>query len=127
MDALTYFMPQEPSTKSVLISSRFTDEAGEKLPFVIRPVTEAESRDLRIRCRTERGVDRERYYAGLVCASVVSPALDDERLQKKYGVLGEEALLSKMLLAGEYARLLLEVQALCGFEPMEREKELAKN
>ena len=45
------------------------------------------------------------YLCALVCACVIFPDLKSEKLQDSWGVLGEEALIRKMLSAGEYFSL----------------------
>lgn len=58
----------------------------------------------------------EDYLALLVTTSVVHPDLKNVELQKSYGVMGAETLLRKMLLPGEYAELVQNVQRINGFD-----------
>ena len=68
------------------------------------------------------------YLGRLAAACTVFPNLNSEELQKSYNVYGGEALLKKMLSAGEYADYVIKVQEVCGFEQgFEEEKEEAKN
>lgn len=116
MDILDFFVPTG-LTEEVIVSDRFKDENGEIIPFIIKAVSEEDSRKIRIFSMTDKGrIDRDKYLTLLVCKAVTSPNLCDSTLQSAYGVLGEDRLLSKMLLAGEFALLAKKVQALCGFD-----------
>ena len=50
-------------------------------------------------------LDRQLYIKKLVTSSIVFPNLKDAALQDAYHVVGEYAVLAKMLSVGEYARL----------------------
>lgn len=54
--------------------------------------------------------------AKMAAACTVYPDLNDASLQDSYHVMGAEALLKTMLLAGEYADYIQQVQAICGFD-----------
>jgi len=103
------------------ISGRFSVD-GKPVKFRLRPLSEGENIRLKRSCRVKTpdrpdGVlDRDRYLLKLAAAAVVYPDLKDASLQESWGVRGEEELLSKMLSAGEFAVLLGEVKAVCGFE-----------
>ena len=102
-----------PREETLILSERFGG------PFKVAGVSEEENAALRAACRrrSENGVafDRERYLKKLAAAAVREPDLKDAALQQSWGVLGEEALLSKMLTAGEFAKLLVAVERVCGF------------
>ncbi|MFC6545543.1 phage tail assembly chaperone [Cohnella cellulosilytica] len=93
------------------------------IPWKLRTLSEEENEEIR-KASTQmvKGGQRiqetkpEVYMAKIAVASVVFPDLKDADLQKSYGVLGAEALLKKMLRAGEYATLLGKVQELNGFD-----------
>lgn len=121
MGSLSAFLnPVKTENKEVIISDRF-QENGKPVPFVIRPVTQAENEEL---MKNHRKVDKQgveifnriKYNQELVASAVVEPPLDNAELQKCYGVLGASNLLSAMLYAGEYATLLEEIQKLSGFD-----------
>ncbi|MFB9273375.1 phage tail assembly chaperone [Cohnella cellulosilytica] len=116
---------QLESTEDFVISDRFKDEQGAPIPWKLRTLSEEENEEIR-KASTQmvkgKGGQRiqetkpEVYMAKIAVASVVFPDLKDADLQKSYGVLGAEALLKKMLRAGEYATLLGKVQELNGFD-----------
>lgn len=119
MGSLSAFLnPVKTENKEVIISDRF-QEGGEPVPFVIRPITQAENEDLikKYRKVDKQGVEifnRIQYQQELTATAVVEPNLNDETLQRQYGVLGASKLLSAMLYVGEYANLLEQVQKLSG-------------
>lgn len=121
MGSLSAFLnPVKTENKEVIISDRF-QENGKPVPFVIRPVTQAENEELMKKHRKvdKQGVEifnRIQYNQELTAAAVVEPPLNNAELQKCYGVLGASKLLSVMLYAGEYATLLEEIQKLSGFD-----------
>lgn len=101
------------------ISKRF------KEPFRIKAISEKEDKALRDSCkekikmkygqyRTE--TDHDAYLLRLVTACTVMPNFRSAELQKSWGVIGEEALIQKMLLPGEFTDLVNQIQALCGFD-----------
>jgi len=104
----------------VELSERFKAADGGTVKFLLRAVTEAENQELkRAACREKNGrvyLDRERYEAALVVASCVRPNFKSSALQADWGVVGAVDLLRKMLLAGEYERLVKEVRRVCGFD-----------
>ena len=121
MGSLSAFLnPVKTANKEVIISDRFP-ENGKPVPFVIRPITQAENEELMKKHRKvdKQGVEifnRIQYNQELTAAAVVEPPLNNAELQKCYGVLGASKLLSVMLYAGEYATLLEEIQKLSGFD-----------
>lgn len=94
-------------------------------PFVIRSITEAENKTLRKSCQkvtiekksrqkqTETDIDL--YNNRLIVACCVEPNFKDAALQEKYGVMGAEDLLDKLLKPGQFTDLLLAVHELNGF------------
>lgn len=133
MGSLSAFLnPVKTANKEVFISDRF-QENGKPVPFVIRPITQAENEDL---IKKHRKVDKQgveifnriQYQQELTATAVVEPNLNDETLQKQYGVLGASKLLSAMLYVGEYANLLEQVQKLSGLNTnINDDIEAAKN
>ena len=64
----------------------------------------------------------------LAARCTVYPNLNDASLQDSYGVMGADALLKKMLTAGEYAEYLMKIQEINGFDVSFEDKvEEAKN
>ncbi|WP_270167589.1 phage tail assembly chaperone [Paenibacillus sp. SYP-B4298] len=113
------------TTEEFIVSPRFKDKSGKPIPWKLRSMTQDENEEIRKsvtkRTKGKRGVyqtetDPHEYITRLTVASVVYPPLKDADLQKSYGVLGADKLLSKMLLPGEYSELVQRVQELNGFE-----------
>ena len=128
MSSLQAFFAQNTTaeiTEEVIVSDRFKDENGKPIPWKVRAITEAENEQLRKAAmqhvkgpggRRMAEIQPEVYMAKVVVSSVVFPDLKNAELQKSYGVLGAEDLLKKMLLSGEYARLVQAVQEINGFD-----------
>jgi hypothetical protein len=128
MSSLQAFFAQNAKAEiidEVVVSDRFKDENGRPIMWKIRAITEAENEQLRKAAtqyvkgpggRRVAEIQPEVYMAKVVVSSVVFPDLKDAELQKSYGVLGAEDLLKRMLLSGEYARLVQAVQEINGFD-----------
>jgi|SRR5690606_25624898 hypothetical protein len=126
MSSLKAFFSQNvrPATvEEVVVSDRFIGEDGKPIPWKVRALTEAENEQLRrasMQPPRKRGdapeIQPDTYLAKVTVASVVFPDLKDAELQQSYGVMGAEELLKKMLLPGEYARLVQKVQEVNGFD-----------
>jgi hypothetical protein len=121
MSSLKAFLnPVQIENKEVIVSNRFVED-GKPVPFVIRPISQEENKTF-IKKHTKRDkknvetFDRPEYISALTAAGVVFPDLSNAELQKAYGVLGESALLQKMLYVGEYAELAQAVQELSGLD-----------
>lgn len=116
-----FLNPVTPENEEIVISKRFKDEKGNPIPFIIRPITQEENSAL-LRKFTRRGKDGKEefqsaeYSAQLAAETVVYPDLKNAELQKAYGVIGERKLLQKMLLVGEYNRLLEAAQRISGMD-----------
>lgn len=134
MSKLSAFLnPTAPEPKEVIISNRFRDENGDPVPFKIRPLTQEEN-DAIIkrskRTRTVNGVaqeylDNTAFSRSMVLAATVEPNFADKDLCDHFGVVDPSMVPGKMLLSGEYARLMQEITELSGFNaPVEEE---AKN
>ncbi|RHW49722.1 hypothetical protein DS831_06050 [Bombilactobacillus bombi] len=98
-----------------------------KSPFVIQSLTAEKLDDLQKQAtrrvmnkKTHQAVpetDQNKLTDLMMVNSVIFPDLNDERLQKSWGVVANPAgVLKKMLSAGEYAELGEHVQALSGFD-----------
>lgn len=134
MASLSAFLhPEKTGNKEVIVSDRFK-ENGKVVPFVIRPLTQEENAAL---LKQYRKVDKNSgteifnrigYNQAMVAAAVVEPDLNSAELQKAWGVLGPERLLTTMLYVGEYSKLMEEVQKLSGLDTdINDEIEEAKN
>lgn len=122
MASLSAFLhPEQAENKEVLVSERFK-ENGKPLPFVIRPITQDENGELLKKYRKvdkktgNETFNRVAYNHALTALAVVEPDLNNAELQKAWGVLGPEKLLTKMLYVGEFANLLEAVQELSGLD-----------
>ncbi len=134
MASLSAFLhPEQTGNKEVIVSDRFK-ENGKVVPFVIRPLTQEENAAL---LKQYRKVDKNSgteifnrigYNQAMVAAAVVEPDLNSAELQKAWGVLGPERVLTTMLYVGEYSKLMDEVQKLSGLDTdINDEIEEAKN
>lgn len=133
MSSLNAFLnPIQVENKEVVVSNRFQED-GKPVPFTIRPITQEENKLLikRFTKRDKKGnetFDRAEYVQSMTASAVVFPDLTNAELQKAYGVLGESALLQKMLYVGEYAELARAVQELSGLDSdINEDIEEAKN
>ncbi len=111
--------PAETLTDTVQIK-RFPE------PFTIRAITQAENKALKksaqktvINKRThqkEIETDTDAYVSKLVIACTVDPNFRSADLQARFGVMGAEALVEKLLAPGEYGTLVDAIQTLNGFD-----------
>lgn len=122
MSSLSAFLnPVQTENKEVIVSDRFR-ENGKTVPFVIRPITQQENENLMKKHRSvdkKSGVEqfnRISYNRELTAMAVVEPDLNNAELQKRYGVLGADKVLSAMLYVGEYGTLMEAVQELSGID-----------
>lgn len=122
MSSLSAFLnPVQTENKEVIASDRFR-ENGKTVPFVIRPITQQENENLMKKHRSvdkKSGVEqfnRISYNRELTAMAVVEPDLNNAELQKRYGVLGADKVLSAMLYVGEYGTLMEAVQELSGLD-----------
>jgi hypothetical protein len=107
------------------VSPRFKEKEGKVVKWKLRSITEDDNQELRKsatkKVKGKNGVytndfDSNGYLSKMVVACVVYPDLKNAELQKSYGVIGAEKLLSKMLLPGEFGGLLERVQTMNGFD-----------
>lgn len=121
MSSLKAFLnPIQVESKEIIVSNRFVED-GKVVPFTIRPITQEENKTLikKFSKKDKKNVetfDRTEYIQAMTASAVVFPDLSNSELQKAYGVLGESALLQKMLYVGEYAELAQAVQELSGLD-----------
>ena len=122
MASLSAFLhPVKVENQEVFVSERF-QENGKPVPFVIRPITQQENEALLKKHRSvdkKTGVEqfnRVNYNRELTAMAVVEPDLSSAELQKAYGVLGADKVLSAMLFVGEYGTLMEAVQELSGLD-----------
>lgn len=121
-----------------VVSDRFMED-GEPVPWVIKPITGKQNKELIKECTKlipingKRGqyrqqLDNSVYNTKLCVLCTHHPNLNDAELQNSYGVMGAEALLDTMLLPGEMTGYLEKVLEVCGFDTDIGEKvDTAKN
>ena len=95
-------------------------------PFLVRAITEGENKAIRKSCKKviidqktrqrQEYTDQDLYNNKLVVACCVEPNFKDAEWQAAKGVMGAEALLDKVLTAGEFSDLLMGVLRVNGFD-----------
>lgn len=126
MSRLSAFLhPVQPEeAKEVFISDRFRDEEGKPVPFKIRAVTQEENDATAKKCRRFREVngqkqeylDSTQFNRELVVLATVEPNFSSTEVCEAYGTRIPTQAPGKMLLAGEYNRLLRAIMELSGFD-----------
>ncbi|BBH19860.1 phage portal protein [Paenibacillus baekrokdamisoli] len=128
MSELSAFFAQNVQTdvmEEFVVSTRFKGADGQPVAWKLRTMDEDENEYCRkaatkhIKNKGGQRIpetDYNEYITKLIATSVVFPNLKDAELQKSYGILGECALLKKMLLPGEYATLTQKIQEMNGFD-----------
>lgn len=120
-------------------SKSFIDENGEPIKWELKSIDNETDEALRNECMRKVQVpgrrnahtpemDMAKYLGKLAAACTVFPNLNDKELQDSYHVMCADALLKKMLSAGEYGDYLLKVQEVNGYDRDQNELvEEAKN
>lgn len=109
--------------KEVVISNRFQDENGQPVPFKIRALTQEENdritkqatRQTKVNGQTVEKLDSVDFSRRMVVSATVEPDFQAKELCDAYGVLDPLLVPGKMLLSGEYAKLLNAITDLSGF------------
>lgn len=138
MSKLNAFLhPVRPTVeeKEVIISTRFQDENGKPVPFKIRSLTQAENEQLMKKATKKKKIngqeveyrDDMQYSREIVLAATLEPDFSNEEMCKTYGVLDPSLVPSKMLMTGEYQRLVAAISDLSGLNDSEDVFESAKN
>lgn len=116
-----------------------TDESGNPLLWVIKPLTARENDEIRDACTYDvqvlgkpniytQKLNTSRYLAKMASSCVVEPNLYDKELQDSYGVYTPEDLIREMIDdPGEYQKFLLFIQDFNGFTPLDERVAEAKN
>lgn len=115
--------------KEVIISNRFQDENGRPVPFKIRALTQEENdritkqatRQTKVNGQTVEKLDSVDFSRRMVVSATVEPDFQAKELCDAYGVLDPLLVPGKMLLSGEYAKLLNAITDLSGFGGAEDE------
>ena len=103
----------------IVPSKRFKDSDGNYAVWKIQSISEDEN-DAIIKASThnnERNFNE--YEENLILATVVEPKLNDERLCKAYNCNDPGKIVKKMLLAGEYRKLIGAIYKVCAFNTEE--------
>lgn len=120
--------------KEVVISKRFVDGQGNPVPFRIRSLTQEENdritkqatRQVKVNGQIVEQLDNVDFSRRMVVAATVEPDFSSKEMCDAYGVLDPLLVPGKMLLSGEYGRLMAEITQLSGFGDDTAEDE-AKN
>ena len=126
MGSLKAFMlpPVTDETKDIVIGKRFVTEKGEPQPFTIRVISQEVNENLRKQCArpikrngTIIGEDFDSIKFGklLVIACTAYPDFRSTELCEFYKTMDPLDVPSKMLTAGEYAKLVSAINELNGF------------
>lgn len=140
MSNLKLFLKDNKKVRSnvnYVATKYLTDEEGNPLEWVIRPLSSKESDAIRDEClkvkqvgkQIKQELDRSKYMAKLIVQSVVEPNLNDKELQDSYGVMCAEDLIQEMVdEPGEYTKLFEFITQINGFDETLNDKvDEAKN
>lgn len=134
MSTLSAFLKPVKTTieKEVVISDRFVGDDGKPVPFKVRAISQEEN-DALVRAatktRNENGqrverLDSVEYAQRLIVAATVSPDFRAKDICEAYGVVSPLMVPGKMLLSGEYSRLMKVITGLSGFDEAAQDEEL---
>lgn len=126
MSTLSAFLKPVKTTieKEVVISDRFVGDDGKPVPFKVRAISQEEN-DALVRAatktRNENGqrverLDSVEYAQRLIVAATVSPDFRAKDICEAYGVVSPMMVPGKMLLSGEYNRLMKAITELSEFD-----------
>lgn len=126
MSTLSAFLKPVKTTieKEVVISDRFVGDDGKPVPFKVRAISQEEN-DALVRAatktRNENGqrverLDSVEYAQRLIVAATVSPEFRAKDICEAYGVVSPLMVPGKMLLSGEYNRLMKAITELSEFD-----------
>ena len=139
---LTAFLAQNAKkidNVTFVASHRFIDpETGRPMSWEICCITAAENAELRRACmRTipvagrkgqfTQDFDGNAYLAKVAARCTIFPNLNDAELQKSYGVMGAEQLITTMLTPAEFEDYSSKVLQVNGFQSGEEMVKEAKN
>lgn len=110
--------------KEIIISKRFLGEDGKPTPFKIRSLTQEENAAI-IKAATKQkkvdgqwqdSIDANELSARTIVEATVFPDFRSAELCEAYGTKDPVQVPGKMLLAGEFGRLIDAVSKLSGFD-----------
>ena len=105
------------------------DENGAPVPFKIRALSQEETdaitkkatRRMKVNGQTTEMLDSVDFSHRMVVAATVEPDFTSKEICDHFGVMDPLLVPGKMLLSGEYAKLMQEISALSGFNDLEAE------
>ena len=126
MSTLSAFLKPVKTTieKEVVISDRFVGDDGKPVPFKVRAISQEEN-DALVRAATKtrnegsqrvERLDSVEYAQRLIVAATVSPDFRAKDICEAYGVVSPLMVPGKMLLSGEYNRLMKAIAELSEFD-----------
>ena len=126
MSALSAFLHPAVTCeeKEIIISKRFLGEDGKPVPFKIRALTQEKNAAI-IRTATrmklvngqlQESIDANELSARTIVEATVFPDFHSAELCEAYGTKDPVQVPGKMLLAGEFGRLIDAVSKLSGFD-----------
>lgn len=126
MSALSAFLHPAVTCeeKEIIISKRFLGEDGKPVPFKIRALTQEKNAAI-IRTATrmklvngqlQESIDANEMSARTIVEATVFPDFRSAELCEAYGTKDPVQVPGKMLLAGEFGRLIDAVSKLSGFD-----------
>jgi len=126
MSALSAFLHPAVTReeKEVIISKRFLGEDGKPVPFKIRSLTQEENaaiikaatRQKKVDGQWQDSIDANELSARTIVEATVFPDFRSAELCETYGTKDPVQVPGKMLLAGEFGRLIDSVSKLSGFD-----------
>lgn len=126
MSALSAFLHPAVTReeKEVIISKRFLGEDGKPVPFKIRSLTQEENaaiikaatRQKKVDGQWQDSIDANELSARTIVEATIFPDFRSAELCETYGTKDPVQVPGKMLLAGEFARLIDAVSKLSGFD-----------
>lgn len=126
MSALSAFLHPAVTReeKEVIISKRFLGEDGKPVPFKIRALTQEENaaiikaatRQKKVDGQWQDSIDANELSARTIVEATIFPDFRSAELCEKYGTKDPVQVPGKMLLAGEFGRLIDAVSKLSGFD-----------
>lgn len=148
-DLYAFLNPILLEEEEVIVSDRFikrdkegkpiVDENGNYIlqPFKIRALTQEENASLdkksrkvkKINGKSHEYLDSQEFSQRMIVASTVFPDFSDSKLCEKFGVMDPLLVPGKMLLAGEYNKLLKAITKISrfGIDDLNEMEEEAKN
>lgn len=129
MAKLSAFLRPSPAgrTKKVYLSDDWTDENGEKLPFIVKAITPAENEQIAALCMKDGELDAMEYANRLIVACTQEPDLKATELCEYYGVMDPNDVPGIMFTVGEKQALQSAIMEINDIAPLDKKLKKAKN